>query len=357
MRRLTFLLLPAGLAVITALVVRHGAGAIWQAMAAIGWSGLALVGLCHGAVIVLMGLAWHAIVPEPRRYGPGLFIWARLIRDSGAEVLPLSQIGGFVMGARAAMLAGLPGGLAAATTIVDVTLELLAQLAFTGIGLVLLLETRPESGIALPIAVGLTAMALGAAGFVQAQRRGLSLADRIGAHLLGDWVRLGHPLEALQAEIAAIYARPARAWRGSALHLGCWLASAAEAWLALRLMGLAVGPGPVLAVESLLYAVRSAAFFVPNALGVQEGAYLLLGGIFGIPPETLLALSLLKRARDLALGLPALLAWQAAEMQRVLRGIASADLVPQEIRRAGARTPGWAAGWPLRAGRGRTARL
>jgi len=35
--------------------------------------------------------------------------------------------------------------------------------------------------------------------------------------------------------------------------------------------------------------------------------------LFGLPPEMALALSLLKRGRDLAIGIPALLAWQALE--------------------------------------------
>ena len=53
-------------------------------------------------------------------------------------------------------------------------------------------------------------------------------------------------------------------------------------WLALRLMGVSIGLDAVIAVESLLYAVRSVAFAVPNAVGVQEGAYLVLGSIFGL---------------------------------------------------------------------------
>jgi hypothetical protein len=39
----------------------------------------------------------------------------------------------------------------------------------------------------------------------------------------------------------------------------------------------------------------------------------MLGAIFGLPPEMALALSLLKRGRDLAIGIPALLAWQTLE--------------------------------------------
>jgi hypothetical protein len=97
------------------------------------------------------------------------------------------------------------------------------------------------------------------------------------------------------------------------LHLGAWIANASEAWLVLRLAGRPLGFGAVLAMEGLLYAVRSAAFAVPNAVGVQEGAYILLGAGFGVTPETALALSLLKRGRDLVIGLPTLIAWQLAE--------------------------------------------
>ena len=79
----------------------------------------------------------------------------------------------------------------------------------------------------------------------------------------------------------------------------------------------------MLVIESLLYAARSIAFAVPNAVGVQEGAYILLGASFGLSPETALALSLLKRARDLTFGLPALVTWQFLESGRLWRRIAS----------------------------------
>jgi uncharacterized membrane protein YbhN (UPF0104 family) len=142
------------------------------------------------------------------------------------------------------------------------------------------------------------------------------LAARIGKHLLGDWADKGLSLAAVEGMIGAIYARPRRIGLSTLLHLACWLASAAEAWFALRLMDVPVGFGSIVAIESLLYAVRSVAFAVPNAVGIQEGAYLVLGGVFGIPADTLLALSLLKRARDFALGVPALLVWQAIEARR-----------------------------------------
>ena len=52
---------------------------------------------------------------------------------------------------------------------------------------------------------------------------------------------------------------------------------------------------------------------IPGGLGVQEGGYLMVGNMLGIPPEASLALSLSRRARELAFGVPALLVWPALE--------------------------------------------
>jgi len=97
------------------------------------------------------------------------------------------------------------------------------------------------------------------------------------------------------------------------------VASAIEIWIALRLAGTPLAFSAVIVIESLLYAIRTVAFAIPNAVGVQEGAYIVLGAAFGLTPEMALALSLLKRARDLAIGLPALGVWQAVEGGRLWR--------------------------------------
>ena len=50
--------------------------------------------------------------------------------------------------------------------------------------------------------------------------------------------------------------------------------------------------------------VRNAAFAVPGQLGVQEGGYLVIGNLLGIPGDTAFAISLIARFRDLAIGIP-----------------------------------------------------
>ena len=59
--------------------------------------------------------------------------------------------------------------------------------------------------------------------------------------------------------------------------------------------------------------MRTAGFAIPGSLGVQEGGTVLICGIVGIGPESALELALLKRVREVALGLPGLLAWHRTE--------------------------------------------
>jgi putative membrane protein len=306
-----------GLAVVAALVVHFGAGAVTRSLVTLGGLGFAVIGSIQLVLIAMMGIAWWALLPGT---SPWSGIWARLVRDSASEVLPLSQVGGYVLGARALALCGVSGNSAAATTIVDVSLEFFAQLAYTAIALGWLLHLEPQTRFAVPIGCGLLIACGLAAGFVVAQRRGFGLLDRLAGALGRGWAeRTAAGAAELHAAIARIYARPAAVSASFVLHLVCWIASAAEIWLALRLMQAPLGFGVVLVIESLLYALRSVAFAVPNAVGVQEGAYILLGAGFGLTPETALALSLLKRGRDFAIGLPVLGAYQLIESGRLWR--------------------------------------
>ena len=62
-------------------------------------------------------------------------------------------------------------------------------------------------------------------------------------------------------------------------------------------------------MESLGATISSAAFFIPGSWGVQEGGYVLIGHLLGVPAHLALSLSLVKRVPDLILGVPGLVAW------------------------------------------------
>lgn len=317
MRALPLLVAIVGVTAMAALVGYFGAGAVAHSLFAVGAVGFAAICAIHLGLIAVMGLAWRALLPGA---AAGKVIWARLVRDSAAEALPLSQVGGYVLGARALALAGVSATLAAASTIVDVTLEFFAQLAYTALGLALFVRLQPETRAAAPVLLGLVVAVAAAVAFVLVQRRGYGYVDRIAQAIGRGWAeRSAAGAAALHAALAAIYRRRNGLWVSSLLHLGCWIGSAVEVWLALQLAGQPLSWGAVLAIESLLYAIRTAAFVVPQAVGVQEGAYLLLGAAFGLTPEMALALSLLKRARDLVIGLPAIAVWQVVEGGRLWR--------------------------------------
>ena len=323
MRRASIVAAMAGLALIGVLVGYFGADAVIRSLIAIGWAGFATICLIHLVLIAVMGMAWWALLPGTRLW---ISIWGRLVRDAASEVLPLSQVGGYVLGARSIALTGVPGTSAAASTIVDVSLEFIAQIAFTGLALAWLIRLWPEAPVALPVATGLAAAAILAAGLLVAQRRGFGSIDRVGGILGRDWLgKTAIGAAALHAAIGEIYRRRCRLCASFILHLFCWIAATVEIWLALRLAGTPLDFGVVLVIEGLLYAVRSVAFAIPNAVGVQEGAYIMLGASFGLTPDMALALSLLKRARDLALGLPVLGVCQLFEGRRLWRRVAALE--------------------------------
>ena len=326
MKLVTILAAIAGLALGTVIIAYYGFGAVATALGAIGWGGFLIVAAYHLVLTGVLGVAWWVIAPSPQRVLP--YLWGRLIRDSGSEVLPLSQIGGFIMGARAASLLGPSMTITFASTVVDVTIEVMAQLGYTALGLALLVQFHPEANLIYPVTIGIAIGVIAILGFVLVQRRGIAVVESLSKRLAASWLPdAAARTRPLQEALDDIYARRGGLAAGFLLHLAGWIANAGEAWLALHLMGVELGVAAVLTIESLLYAIRSVAFAVPNAVGVQEGAYVMLGALFGLPPETALALSLLKRGRDLAIGIPAILAWQALEGGALFR------------RRDGARLP------------------
>ena len=316
-RAVILFLTLAGLAAAAWIVRDVGVGPVLAAIRRVGWPGYAAYCAYSLVVLALLGAAWRAVAPGG---GPVVaFAWARTVREGATDVLPFAQIGGLVVGGRVLTARGCPSDLVYASMIADMTTEMGSQAVFTLFGvaaLVMALDGTFDGGGVLKLVLGGTGLALALlAAFAFGQQPMLRLARRLAAKVLPASVA---SFDAVTVRLAAIYRAPAGLVLSFAMNLAAWVASGLGAWLALRLIGVAVAPWPVLAIEALVFAVRSIAFVVPGALGVQEGAYLLLAPLFGIDPRVAVALSLLKRARDLTIGLPALLAWQAGEGRRLL---------------------------------------
>ena len=70
-------------------------------------------------------------------------------------------------------------------------------------------------------------------------------------------------------------------------------------------------------LEGLTQALRHLAFIVPAGLGVQEGALVFFGHALGVSTELALAVSAVKRLREVLCGVPPLLWWQWSETRRL----------------------------------------
>src|SRR6185369_15761806 len=125
-----------------------------------------------------------------------------------------------------------------------------------------------------------------------------------------EWRTLSAGAASLDSVIDGMYRDRRAILVATIWHFTSWLAGGVEIWIALHFLGHPLPLLEVVMMEALTEAVRSAAFAVPGALGVQEGSYLVVGAWLGLAPEVALAVSLAKRVREVVMGLPGLVAWQ-----------------------------------------------
>lgn len=299
--------LVAGGVTLICILAAVGIGTVLRDVAQAGYALPAAIGV-HAVQLGLSGWAWRlAMGAGP--WGVPFVLRVRWIREGVNTMLPVAQIGGPVVGARLLVQAGMAPVLAVASTILDLMLEAGAQLVVLLVagGMLLLLWDGDRAWVSW-VEGGLGATALVVAGLIAAQRLGLlRLVERAAARWpgTGAW--------AMDGLHATLMGRQ-RDWRavagGLLLHCVSWALGAAEVWIILRALGHEVGVGPAFVIETLAMAARSAGFAVPGAVGIQEGGFVLVCGLFGVGTEPALALSVLKRLRELTVGAGALVAWQ-----------------------------------------------
>jgi putative membrane protein len=265
-------------------------------------------------LFALLGLCWFVLRPGDEIWRLRTLIWGRMVRDAAGQCLPFSLVGGFVLGARAVTLQGIAWPEAAATTVVDLAAEFVAQIGLVLIGVGLLSIRAPGASIIRPVCIGVALSIAAAGAFVWLQRGAGGPLIRLSRRLLGGWSREAEPqMAAIQACLTGIYKTPWRVAACTALHLVGWFGTGVASWLAFRLLDAHIDFLGALGIEALLHAVLAMAVLVPGYAGVQEAAYAAVGALFGQPPELALSVSLLRRARDIALGVPILLLWQGCE--------------------------------------------
>ncbi len=330
-RLVTLLALGLGLLATAGLIAWSGGAALLDSLAAVGW-GLLGVAALHLLVMQVNALSLRPLLARTPGGSPGgppsalrlLRLW--WIGDAVNSLLPVAQIGGELVRARLLTRDGVAGAEAGAAVIATLTAGIVTQILFAAAGLlVLALLAAPGEAQALPwLALGLAVLAGAVWAFWRGQRRGLflALARRLEGLSGGRrWRELTGGAAALDAALQALYGDRRAFLACCAWRLAGWLLGTLQVWLILALAADAGTAGGLLegfVLESLGQAAKSAGFAVPGALGLQEGGFAGGAVALGLSAQLGLTVSLVKRGRDLLLGLPALLALQWLEGRRFL---------------------------------------
>ena len=308
--------LLAGVVAGVYLVWSIGFDSVFGAVARAGFGGLALLCLYALIMFLALALAWYFLLPPAHRRPITELYIARLVRDSIAEISPFSPVGGMVAAARLMILKGMNPAYAAAAVAADATTEAMAQVAFLALGLGIGFTQFGHMQGSGPLTLWMLAVLLlavpGIALLIFLQKMGAGFAEKIAARFFPQ-VKDGVPF---RAAIEELYASPGRLAASAAWHLAAWIGAGVGTYIAFRLVGGRISLLNAVALEALLSTLRSIAAPVPAAIGVQEWGYAMLSPLFGLPAEMGVAVSLLKRAREIVLGVPALLYWQGREAVR-----------------------------------------
>ena len=318
MKFLTPIGLGIGLVLLIALVLWEGVTDILHLLAASGWV-LLLLPLAWLPSMLPLTEAWRRMFTPDQRPPVPRALAAMWIARAVNNLLPVANIGGEVVKARLSYVWGCRGTTAVASVVVDKTVQVIAIIAWGLIGVLCLLVIDPGNRIGHFALIGFGALAAALAGFVLVQRAGMfALVAHFGESMLKIESLNGVSVGAreLDAEVIATYRRLRNFFHAVVLKTFGLVIQTAEVWLGCWLLGHPIGLVEATMLKSLTLTLSDVAFMIPNAYGIQEGAFIMVGALVGLDADTALALSLVLRIRDVLLDPPGLLVLHRIETHR-----------------------------------------
>ncbi|HET9107735.1 MAG TPA: lysylphosphatidylglycerol synthase domain-containing protein [Steroidobacteraceae bacterium] len=323
MRLAVRIALAAGLALLIALILHQGS-AILIPLARAGRVLLWLVPL-HALPILLDSLGWRTLIARVKETRVGTLFWIASVREAINRLLPAANIGGELVGIRLLAETGIDGVTAAASVTTEVVLTVFSQYLFVALGVACLLRLTHTVQLTDGVLIGLGASLPVVVLLAVLIRYGsiFERMERLAVRVLGE-ERLGFlagQSASLDAAIRELFADRPRLLTTMAWQVTAMVSGSLETWLALRWLGSPVTFGAAVALESLTMTVRNFVFLVPAGLGVQEASLVGFGALLGVNGDLALALSLVKRMREILFGVPALASWYWVEGRRELQHV------------------------------------
>ncbi len=306
-------LLTIGVGLLATLLATHGAGAVREIVAQVGWQAVIVVA-AHLPVTFLATVGWQVLLPPDRRPPLSFLFRVRLIKEAVNALLPVAQVGGDVVRAKLSVRNGLTLAEATASCVVDVLAGTVGLVLFVLTSLVVAITTLHDPRLAQAGLTLVGIVAAVAAVLYVAHKAGLG--RRIG-RVSQRWTAIAGRVGELGEAFRGIGRQRNNLFASWAWHMAAWIAGAFETYVSMWALGLNPTMLQALIVEGLAQTAKVVGFAIPGALGVQEGGYLLLGGALGLSPDQALALSLLRRLRELTLGAIGLVLWRTTRPETV----------------------------------------
>lgn len=305
----------------TAVVAYSGLHSVLDAVTHAGIVGIVLTSLFHFVPLLASTIGWQMLFTKGSRPSLPFLLRVMWIRASVNNMMPVARVGGEVVAVRLMTKHKLSSSQAIATTVVELTLSVLAVFLFVIAGVTLLILEVSDSNLSLKLAAAMLATLPMLAAMVIVQRVGFfGLLDKIFRLMFRQhWQKLAGTAARLDRTVHIIYRRKRRVLWGFVWQFVAWASGAAEVWLALYFLGHEIPLRQAIMLEALIQATASLAFAIPGALGAQEASILFFGQLLGLPKEVSAALAILRRCRDILIFVPGLIVWQVQEGRWLLK--------------------------------------
>ena len=263
--------------------------------------------VAYKLAFVLDSWAWLMTVRSlPMDLVWGFRFWmVRMVGEAVNNATPLAGMGGEPV--KAAILNrvyGIGYGDGFASIVLARTTFVIGLIPFLMIGfLLLLIEPGLEAGFKWAAGTGLVALSLGIVGFYLVQR--CKLTSRTGAAFAKLISRPGvqklvEGVSEFEERLVEFYRfAPGRFAATVALSFVNWALGALEVWIAFHLLDAPVTFAEAWIIEAVVQLVRVGAFFIPLAIGTQEGAFAMVVGAITGSTSLGVAAAILRRCREI----------------------------------------------------------
>ena len=281
MKIASYIGLVVGLVIMAGLIAWQGVMEIADVLIDSGWV-LLWVPVIWVPSVLMNSRCWQLLFAPG--FGPTFrqAFFAQWMGRAVNTLLPVASVGGEAVKARMLILWGIDAAHASASAVVDKTIQALTIILWGAAGTILLAYLALDESA-----------------------HWITKSD-----FFGDLVETAGAVDQTVRDLYRMRGRVAVAtlWRLVAL-----VSQTGEVWLAAYLLGYPISIVEALLLKSLSSTLSDFAFVVPNSYGVQEGAFVILGGLIGLAPEVSLAISLAIRIRELLIDVPGLVLWQHSE--------------------------------------------